>query len=141
MSTTKLKLLNRDAILAADDQQTVDIDVPEWGGQVRIRSLSGSERDHYLASLYTMKPNGQGGMEVASVNVQGSAARLVSLVTIDDTGGRLFSEADVLALDAKNGVALDRVFKAASKLSRLNQTIDQVKADLGVAQNGSSGSV
>lgn len=139
--TAKLKLLSRDAILGADDRATEDVDVPEWGGAVRVRALSGIERDHYMASLYTMKPNGQGGMEIASMNLDGSQARLVSLAAIDDAGERLFSEADVLALGEKNGVALERVYTKASKLSRLGQTIEQVKADLGVAQNGSSGSV
>lgn len=138
---TKLKLLSRDDILAADDRATETVEVPEWGGAVKVRALSGIERDHYMASLYSMKSNGQGGMEISSVNLEGSQARLVSLAACDDTGERLFSEADVLALGGKSGAALDRVYQAASKISRLGQSIEQVKADLGAAQNGSSGSV
>lgn len=139
--TTKLKLLTREAILAADDRATDVVEVPEWGGGVRVRALTGIERDHYMSSLYTMRSNGQGGMEIAAMNLEGSQARLVSLAACDDDGNRLFSEADLVELGAKNGAVLDRVYQAASKLSRLGQTIEQVKADLGVAQNGSSGSV
>lgn len=138
--TAKLKLLTRDAILGADDRTSELVEVPEWGGAVRVRALSGRERDHYMSSLYTMKPNGQGGMEIGSVNLEGSSARLVALAAVDDDGGRLFTEADVVALADKNGVALDRVYQAATTVSRLGQSIEQVKADLGVAQNDSSGS-
>lgn len=141
MTTTKLRLLSRDAILAADDRVTDVVDVPEWGGQVRVRALSGSERDHYMNSLYTMRADGKGGMEIGSMNLDGSQARLVALAAVDDADQPLFSPADVAALTEKSGTALDRVYRAASKLSRLGQTIEEVKADLGVAQNGSSGSV
>jgi hypothetical protein len=139
--TAKLKLLTRDAILAVDDRATEDVEVPEWGGSVRVRALSGLERDHYMGSLYTMKPNGQGGMEIGSVELEGSQARLVALAAVDEDGQRLFSEADVVALGDKSGAALDRVYRVASNISRLGQTIEAVKADLGVARNGSSGSV
>ena len=138
--TAKLKLLTRDDILAADDRATETVEVPEWGGAVKVRALSGIERDHYMQSLYTMRPTAQGGMEIANVNLEGSQARLVSLAACDDAGERLFSEADVLALGGKSGAALARVYTVASNLSRLGQSIEQVKADLGAAQNGSSGS-
>jgi hypothetical protein len=138
--TTKLKLLTREDILNANDRRTEVEDMPEWGGQIKLRALSGSERDHYLRTLYTMKPNGSGGMEIASVSVEGSQARLVSMSAIDEAGERLFSEADVVALGEKDGAALSRVATKASKLSGLATTLEQVKADLGVAQNGSSGS-
>jgi hypothetical protein len=142
MSTaTKTKLLSREDILNANDRRTDVEDVPEWGGQIKLRALSGVERDHYLATLYTMKSNGKGGMEIASVSAEGSQARLVAMSAIDETGERLFSEADVVALGEKDGAVLSRVATKASELSRLATTIEGVKADLGVAQNVSSGSV
>ena len=34
---TKLNLLSRDAILQAQDLPHEDVEVPEWGGMVRVR--------------------------------------------------------------------------------------------------------
>jgi hypothetical protein len=42
--------LTRDAILQAPDLQGEDVAVPEWGGTVRVRGLSGAQRDAYEAS-------------------------------------------------------------------------------------------
>ena len=40
-----MTLLSKSAILCANDLQTEDVDVPEWGGTVRVRSFTGRERD------------------------------------------------------------------------------------------------
>jgi hypothetical protein len=34
-----MTLLSKTAILCANDLQTEDVDVPEWGGAVRVRSF------------------------------------------------------------------------------------------------------
>ena len=43
--------LSRDAILQREDIKTEDVEVPEWGGTVRVRGMSGVERDAFEASL------------------------------------------------------------------------------------------
>ena len=35
-----MALLTRDEILAADDIKTEDVEVPEWGGDVRVSVMS-----------------------------------------------------------------------------------------------------
>ena len=45
------KFLTRNEILAVDDLQTQKVDVPEWGGSVYVRGLTGSERDALEASI------------------------------------------------------------------------------------------
>ena len=47
-------LLTRDLILKADDIQTREVEVPEWGGTVLIRALTGTERDAYEAEAYRL---------------------------------------------------------------------------------------
>ena len=39
--------LSKAKILAANDVTTETIDVPEWGGEVAIKTLSGVERDQF----------------------------------------------------------------------------------------------
>ncbi len=110
-----MSLLTREAILAADDRKTKDVKVPEWGGTVRVRALSGAERDAYEASLVRIKSNGERQLTLANAR-----ARLVFLATCDEAGDRLFTkEQDVNELGKKSAAALQRVWEAASELSGL----------------------
>ena len=43
--------LSRDTILQREDIKTEDVEVPEWGGTVRVRGMSGVERDAFEAGL------------------------------------------------------------------------------------------
>lgn len=107
-----MTLLTKDAILAANDRETVDVEVPEWGGTVRVRALSGAERDAYEVALAGVRPDGSPRINLVNVR-----ARLVALAVVDETGARMFDDADVKALGEKSGVALQRVFEVAQRLS------------------------
>ena len=49
-SKSKVVFLNREAILAAEDLPRELVEVPEWGGAVYVRALTGAERDQFEAS-------------------------------------------------------------------------------------------
>jgi hypothetical protein len=40
-----MPLLTAEQILSADDLQTKDVEIPEWGGSVRIREISAAEAE------------------------------------------------------------------------------------------------
>lgn len=106
--------LSRDDILKSDDLATEDVDVPEWGGVVRIRGLTGTQRDGFEASVVKMNgPNKQ-------YNLANIRARFVALCVVDDEGKRLFSDQDVKQLGEKSATALERVWTAARKLSGMS---------------------
>ena len=109
-----MSLLSKSAILTANDLQTEDIEVPEWGGAVRVRSFTGRERDAFEASMV----RGEG--RDRKVDLTNMRARLVGLTVIDETGQRLFTDEEVDLLGAKSGAALDRVFAIAQKLNGLS---------------------
>ena len=109
-----MSLLSKTAILAAQDLQTEDVEVPEWGGAVRVRSFTGRERDAFEASMV----RGEG--RDRKVDLTNMRARLVGLTVIDETGQRLFTDEEVDLLGAKSGAALDRVFAVAQKLNGLS---------------------
>ena len=50
---TALKVLTRDDILEADDRLTEWVDVPEWGGRVRIRALTAAGCSQVLRMVVT----------------------------------------------------------------------------------------
>lgn len=102
-------LLNKEAILAADDKKTEDIEVGEWGGTVRVATMSASERDKWEAETY-----GDGKPKTEDFR-----ARFVALCLVDEKGARLFSDKEVGELGKKSAAALQRVFAAAQKLNAL----------------------
>lgn len=108
--------LGKADILEASDLQYEDVAVPEWGGVVRVRGLTGRERDAFEAAVASAK-----GKDVR-LNLQNVRARLVALSVVDGDGARLFDERDIGALGEKSAQALERVFLAAMRLSGLTPT-------------------
>jgi len=104
-----MTLLSKTAILCANDLQTEDVEVPEWFGSVRVRSLNGRERDAFEASMV----RGEG--KDRKVDLTNMRARLVGLTVIDEG-----TDDEVDLLGSKSGAALDRVFAVAQKLNGLS---------------------
>lgn len=128
-----MALLTRDQILAVEDLKRETIDVPEWGGEVIVKSLTGAERDAFEDSV--VKQRGK----TRELNLRNARARLVSLSLIDESGSRLFSDGDVEALGRKSAAALDRVFAAAQRLSGLTENdIDELAKNSESGQSDSS---
>lgn len=109
------KLLGREAIFAVSDLQTEDVSVPEWGGTVRVKGLTGSERDAFEESCVSGK-----GKNV-SFKMTNIRAKLVAKTVVDEEGNLIFKEADVEALGKKSGAALDRVFSVAQRISGITK--------------------
>lgn len=108
------KRLTKDQIFKLDDLKTEEVDVPEWGGSVLVRGLTGRERDEFESSLLD-----QSGKR-AKLKMQNARARLVYLSVVNDDGSRMFDEMDVWALGEKNAAALDRIYDVAARLSGIS---------------------
>jgi hypothetical protein len=126
--------LSKDAILAAEDLETRDVPVPEWGGTVRLKALSGRERDAYEASC--MQDRGKQGMVRNLLNVR---AKLVARAIVDDKGERVFADTDANALGQKSAAALDRLFEIAAEMSRLSEDdMEELAGNSEAAPSGDS---
>lgn len=109
--------LTRDQILKVEDIKTQKINVPEWGGDVWVRGLSGKQRDAIEASMLLI---GQNGKKITqSYKLENMRARVCALCLCDERGQPLFTEADIPALGAKSAAALDRVYTVAQEISGL----------------------
>jgi hypothetical protein len=126
--------LSKDDILKAADNVPEEVEVPEWGGTVLVRGMTGTERDAFEVSLMT--PGRGGRREVNPVNVR---AKLVARCVVDDDGNRLFADADAMELGAKSAAAVDRVYAAAARLSGMGEG-DQEEATRDFALAGGTGS-
>jgi hypothetical protein len=103
-----MKLLNKQAILSADDLKSVDVEVSEWGGSVRVRTMTGTQREAFGSAL----AGDDGKADMGTFRV-----KLVVACAVGEDGEPLFTFDDVHALSQKSGAALDRVFSVASKLN------------------------
>lgn len=111
-----MDFLTRDQILQAVDIQTEEVEVPEWGGKVLVRGLTGTERDALEAGMLEIKNRGN-----QRVNLTNMRAKLVSMSIIDQNGKRLFKDRDIEALGAKSALALNRVFDVAQRLAAMTE--------------------
>jgi hypothetical protein len=115
-------LLSKDQIWAANDLSTVDVSVPEWGGEVRLKTLTGAERDQYEADSFKMHKGRQ------EANLSNLRARLVAMCAVDENGQPLFTRGDVLKLGQKSAIALERVFEAAARINGMSDEDVEVLA-------------
>lgn len=109
-----MAILNRDAILTASDIQTEVVEVPEWGGSVLVRGLTGAQRDRFEASMVELKK----GKQV--LKLSNLRAYLAALSIVDEQGQLLFSNEDIEALGNKSCAALQRIWDVARRLSGLS---------------------
>lgn len=107
--------LSHDDILKAEDIKKELVEVPEWGGSVWVRGMTGADRDRFEASVIEMRGTKQ------ILHLDDMRAKLCSACICDEHGNLLFTQADVKALSAKSANALNRVFVIAQRLSGIGE--------------------
>lgn len=112
-----MSFLSKDAIFAADDRVYAEVDVPEWGGKVRVRSLTGRERDEFEAGTTEMKNGRQ------KPKFDNFRARFCAYCIVDENGGLIFtSRAEVAMLGNKSVAALQRIFNKCQEINGLSDS-------------------
>ena len=96
--------LSKAKILAANDVKLEKVAVPEWGDDVFIKTLSGSERDAFEEAYSTEK-------------MRNFRPRFLVLTLCDDKGNRLFTDDEVNALGEKSAAVINRLFDKAWALN------------------------
>jgi hypothetical protein len=130
--------LSGDQILGAQDVQSRTVRVPEWGGDVIVRGLSGIDRDAYEASLNQVRPKPDGSREVVLIRDNARAKLLVKCL-VDEAGKRLFKDQDAPALGKKSGLVLDRLYDVAAELSGLSEEAEkEAEGNSDAAPSGAS---
>jgi len=116
--------LTHDAILAVEDLPFEDIEVPEWGGAVRVAGLSGKSATDFSAKLVQMNPDGS----IKSLSMDNFMAELLVLTLVNEKFKPLFSKDEVEALGEKSAAVLKRLSDIAMRLSGLSGTAVKEKA-------------
>ena len=118
--------LDRKSILAANDVRKEKIAVPEWGGDVFLRVLTGTDRDRFEESYADQK-------------MKAFRIRFLLLALCDDSGERLFGDDEADVLGKKSSVVINRLFEAGWKLNAFTQeAVDALGEDSETAPSESS---
>ena len=125
-------LLSKSAILGASDLKHEDVNVPAWGGTVRVRAMNGLERDAFRDAIYR---------DGKAAPVSEFAAALLVTCIVDESGSRLFSADDMAALQAKSAKSLDAPADVAMRLNGLGgKAVEESVKNSEADQNAASGS-
>jgi hypothetical protein len=123
-------MLTKEQILSASDSKVETVDVPEWGGDVCVRSLTGAQRDAFEKRLVSQRSKN------GAVDTSGLRAYLCSLTICDADGKPLFDESEIPKLEQKSAAALQRVFDAASALNGMAaNSVEEARSDFTNAGN------
>lgn len=104
-----MALLTREEIFAIDDLRGEVMDVPEWGGEVRIRSLS-------FAAAH--------GMFKEEVKDFDPRLRLIAACLVDDANAPIFSAEDLAALGGKDAEVIARIWKKCVEINGMTLKTD-----------------
>lgn len=109
-----MAILCKQDILKADDLRYTVVDVPEWGGEVRIKTMCLADQLHYEAV--------RKGEETEKIIVE-----LVCMSCVDENGNRLFDIQDVEILNKKSADVVCRLFTKCLEHNALK--VDAVESD------------
>ena len=104
----------RDQILNADDRKSEIVDVPEWGCELEVRSLTGAQRAAFMEAAFDLETG------------QPDFARIYPTLIIQtchdpETGEPVFEATDRDVLNTKSAAVTERLAKAAMELAGLSE--------------------
>ncbi|MBQ4514389.1 MAG: hypothetical protein II969_15450 [Anaerolineaceae bacterium] len=108
------KYLTAETILNAEDFRYEDVECPEWGGTVRVRSLSGGQR-----SVITQRVQDKATEDLEEL--------LVVMGCVDETGNRIFTNKDIDKLKKKSNTPISRISKKIMELSGIGNAGEMVE--------------
>ena len=107
--------------------------VPELGGLIYVRGMSGKERDKFEEGLRVKK-----GKRVGQSDLRNFRALLAVRVIVDEKGERLLNDGDAELIGAMPAGVLDRIIAKCTELSgKAEEEIDDLGN--GSASPGASG--
>ena len=111
-----MKVLTYSDIIAVEDiGAPVKEEVPEWGGAVLIRKMSGRERDKFEEQCVRQTRS-------KASNLTGLKCWLLSKCLVDVEGKKLFTKpVDIDQLNKKNGEVVDRLYMRAQEINGIGK--------------------
>lgn len=105
------KILTKAEIFASSDLKSEKVDMPEWGGAVYVRPMTGDERDRWEDYCVSMQNKSSAGI----------MQLLVSMTVVDEAGENIFTKDDIADLGKKSAAAISRLFVVSRNLSAITK--------------------
>jgi hypothetical protein len=113
-----MALLTRAQINESVDRKWEDVDVPEWGGEVRLMELSSADRGYIEAgSVVAQGQNPQ--LRVESLKTY--REKLVAFAMVDENFKRLYTNKEMAELGIKSGAVIERLAAKVQELSGMGR--------------------
>ena len=134
MAEGEKKYLGFADIQAAPDRLIEEVDVPEWGGTVKLASITQGER----ASLQNIVISSEGAKTGANVQ-----ALLLAKCLINGDGRRIFDDSphELAVLEARHPVVIDRLFSIAQRLNGMQTGAVEEAKKKAEGETGTDGDV
>jgi hypothetical protein len=113
--------LTREQILSNKSFRSKTIEIPEWGGEVRLKAMSGADREAMESVVY----EDVGGKLQIKKGVSYMAEMLLR-TWCDDDGNLLFKPDEINLIQEKDSVILARIFKVAAEVNGLSGDEEKV---------------
>lgn len=107
-------ITNCEEILNRDDFTFEELEVPEWGGTIRIRSLSGNERTK-ITNMVNKHRDGDGMFE-----------QVIIFGTVDENGRPVFRSDHLAVLKEKSAFVTQRIGSKILEISGFKNPADSV---------------
>ena len=128
-----MTLLTKQQIIDANDLETVEVEVPQWGGSVLVKPLTGKQRGWFTAQLVEQRAGGR------TLRLQDIQIRLCGMAIVDEDGKRMFSDNELGLLAKKSSGALQTVFEVAQRLAGLSkEQVEELAGNSGETPSGDS---
>jgi len=99
-----------DALNGVDDLPRVTVNVPEWGYDIIIKTMTGKERDAYEASM--MQKNGK----ETKFSIENYRVKLLAKCIVNSKGEQILTEKQ---LERRSSKAISRLYDVAQELNGL----------------------
>ena len=127
MASSK-KYLGKSDIIGAEDRETTEVEVPEWGGAVRLMAPSSWEMSEMRNRQFKLEV-GKDGKPQTRVDTTGGNAHLAALCIVDEKGNRIFSANEVRVLGQKSHRALERVVQTINDMDSMEEAIEEIEGN------------
>ena len=134
------KVLTKDEIRRAVDYEIKVLEIPSWGGNVRIKSINGADRDQFT-DLIAKNTSFIAGKKSVKMNGIMPAMLIMSVVDVNDKNVFEDNKEDKDLIQFKTATVTEEIFNACMVLSGLgDEAVDDAEKNLKSDLNASSGS-
>lgn len=102
--------LSRDEILSAKDARLKEIEIPQWGGSVMIKTMTAGEKGKFEQKMLNKN------LDYSKV-----LSEYAAIIVCDEEGNSLFTPKDIEALANKSSAAMQKIFDAGQELNNVTQ--------------------